>query len=218
MFPELSTSPLGIAALVLGAIGALLTVAGLRALLNAHPLSFAIRTLAGVCLLSLGALAAAIAVGTQGYRALTHEEVAARIEVRPAGPQRFDATFRFADGREARFELAGDEIYVDAHILKWTPLANVLGLHTVYDLDRVGGRYRAIEQEKSAPRTLYPLAQARPLDLFALRRRYAFLAPLLDAEYGSATFVPVTRPAELELRISATGLLIREATAPAPPR
>ena len=218
MFPELSTSPLGIAALVLGAIGALLTVAGLRALLNAHPLSFAIRTLAGVCLLSLGALAAAIAVGTQGYRALTHEEVAARIEVRPAGPQRFDATFRFADGREARFELAGDEIYVDAHILKWTPLANVLGLHTVYDLDRVGGRYRAIEQEKSAPRTLYPLAQARPLDLFALRQRYAFLAPLLDAEYGSATFVPVTRPAELELRISATGLLIREATAPAPPR
>ena len=36
------------------------------------------------------------------------------------------------------------------------------------------------------------------------------LAPLLDAEYGSASFVPVTRSIDLELRISTTGLLIRE--------
>jgi len=49
------------------------------------------------------------------------------------------------------------------------------------------------------------------VDLFGLRQRYEFLAPLLDAEYGSATFVPVTRPAELELRVSTSGLLIREA-------
>jgi hypothetical protein len=34
---------------------------------------------------------------------------------------------------------------------------------------------------------------------------------LLDAEYGSATFIPVTGSAELELRVSTTGLLIREA-------
>jgi hypothetical protein len=50
--------------------------------------------------------------------------------------------------------------------------------------------------------------------LFGLRRRYEFLAPLLDAEYGSATFVPVTQPVELELRVSTTGLLIRDAKRP----
>ena len=53
------------------------------------------------------------------------------------------------------------------------------------------------------------------MDLYGLRRRYEFLSPLLDAEYGSATFVPVTRPAEFELRVSTTGLLIREVTPPA---
>ena len=51
------------------------------------------------------------------------------------------------------------------------------------------------------------------MDLFSLRRRYTFLAPLLDAEYGSAAFVPVAEPAELELRVSATGLLIRQTDA-----
>jgi hypothetical protein len=43
-----------------------------------------------------------------------------------------------------------------------------------------------------------------------LRRRYILLAPLLDAEYGSASYVVVSRPAEIELRVSTTGLLMRE--------
>ena len=200
--------------MALGALGAILVVAGVVALMRARPLRFALRTLSGLLLLSLGALAGTVAIGTQGYRALTREDLAARLTVRPAGPQRFVATVRFPDGREATFDLAGDEIYVDAHILKWKPLANVLGLHTAYELDRVAGRYQSIEQERSALRTVHSLAQDKPLDLFRLRQRYAFLGTLLDAEYGSATFVSVTRPAELELRVSTSGLLLRDASAP----
>ena len=126
------------------------------------------------------------------------------------GPQRFVATFRFTDGREATYELAGDEFYVDAHILKWHPYANIIGLHTAYEIDRVAGRYRAIKDEREAMRTVHALARDKPVDLYSLVRRYTFLAPLLDAEYGSATFVPVTRAAQLELRVSTTGLLMRE--------
>ena len=48
------------------------------------------------------------------------------------------------------------------------------------------------------------------MDLVGLRGRYAFLAPLLDVEYGSGTFAPVRRRAEFEVRVSTTGLLIRE--------
>jgi hypothetical protein len=137
--------------------------------------------------------------------------VAAHIVVKPTGKQRFMATFRFPDGREATYELAGDEIYVDAHILKWHPYANLIGLHTAYEIDRVAGRYHAVKDEREAMRTVHALARDKPVDLYALGRRYTFLAPVLDAEYGSATFVPVTRAAELELRVSTTGLLMREA-------
>lgn len=208
---NLVTSPFFLAGTAFGLLGVILTLAGIVALLQLRPLRFTIRTLAGLIFLALGALAGTIALGIQGYQALTRENIAARISVRTAGPQRFEAAFHFPDGREAAFALAGDEIYIDAHILKWKPLANVLGLHTAYELDRVAGRYHAIEQERSAARTIYSLGQEKPVDIFVLRQRYAFLAPLLDAEYGSATFVPVTRPAELELRVSTTGLLIREA-------
>ena len=205
--------PFVIAACAFGLLGILLVLSGLAALLRLRPMRFAFRTVFGLLLLSLGALAGGIGVGMRGYRALTREDVAARVAVRPLGAQRFEATFRVPDRPEMTFELAGDQIYVDAHILKWTPMANVLGLHTAYELDRVAGRYDDIAQERSAERTIFPLAEDKAVNLFGLRRRYAALAPLLDAEYGSGTFVPVKRRAEFEVRISTTGLLIREVRA-----
>ena len=132
-----------------------------------------------------------------------------RDQDEPTGYRTFRAHFRFPDGREASFELAGDDLYVDAHILKWKPLVNILGMHTYYELDRVAGRYADIADERTKARTIFPLAHEKPLNMFSLRQRFRFLEPLVDAEYGSASFVTADRPAELELRISTTGLLIR---------
>ena len=211
MPPDLTSAPLFPLAVLFGVLGAVLVIAAIVSFIKLRLPQSGYRMAAGLLLLTLGTLAGTISVGMMGYRALTREEVAAHIVVKPVGPQRFLATFRFADGREATYELAGDEIYVDAHILKWNPYANMIGLHTAYEIDRVAGRYRAIKDEREAMRTVHALARDKPVDLYALRRRHAFLAPAFDAEYGSATFVPVTRPAELELRVSTTGLLMREA-------
>ena len=206
-----TVSPLAIAAVVLAVPGALLMLAGLVALRRRRPFRFVLRTLLGLLLLVTGGLLGAISIGLNGYRALTREEVAARVIVQPLNePQRFSATFHITGRPEAiHYELAGDALYVDAHVLKWQPAANMIGLHTAYELDRVAGRYDDIERERAAVRTVYSLAPERRIDLFGLRQRYAFLSPLLDAEYGSGTFVRVTEPAELEVRVSTTGLLIR---------
>lgn len=213
MFEQLTNSPYFLSAVTLVVIGLLLSFTGFVALLRARVGSFTIQTLLGLLLLAIGSLAGMIAFGIQGYQTLTREEVVAHISVSPVAPQRFAASFRFPDGRVANFMIAGDEIYVDAHILKWQPLANLFGLHTAYELDRVGGRYRNIEQEREAERTIHSLSQDKPVNLFALRQRHTFFAILLDAKYGSATFVPVTQSAELELKISTTGLIMRDVSA-----
>jgi hypothetical protein len=164
----------------------------------------------GALLLSLAALAGTLSVSTQGYRALTLEEVAATITTVPTGPQAFQAYVEFPDGREATFHVAGDQLLVDAHILKWHPLANLLGVHTQYELDRLTGRYQDIQDERTAPRTVHSLKADKPADLFHLARRYSLLALLVDTEYGSATYIRVDRPARFEIRVSTTGLLVRE--------
>jgi hypothetical protein len=200
---------LSIAAILLALVGLSLILAGLRSLWRARLWGFTSRTLIGLLLLATGLLAGAIAVGVQGYQALTHEEHVARIIINPVANQRFEARFIFADSREQTYQIGGDEIYVDARILKWTPYANLLGLHTMYELDRVAGRYRSIEQERAETRTVYSVGTTQAVDLFALRKRFSALAPLFDAEYGSATFVPAAQATELDLFVSTSGLLMR---------
>ena len=190
-------------------VGVIVVVAGVFALLRARPLRFVSRTLLGALLLCAGALALAVSFGIQGYRALIDEQPAGRVFVKKTAPQRFSARFVFPDGREATYDIAGDEIQVDAHILKWKPIANLIGLRTVYELDRIGGRYRSVEQERSAARSVHPLAPTRVVDLFDLRQRYVFLAPLLDAEYGSASYVPVDADVELQVSVAPSGVVLR---------
>jgi len=151
-----------------------------------------------------------IVIATEGYRALTHETTAAIVKTEPLGAKEFAAHFRFPDGRQASYRLSGDALYVDAHILKWKPLVNMLGLHTAYELDRVAGRYMEIKEEREGIRTVFLLSRDKPVNMFTLRQRYSLLRPLLDAEYGSASFINSDKPAQFEIRVSTTGLLIRE--------
>ena len=164
--------------------------------------------------LSLSALGATLGASTQGYRALTGEEVAVTVTTVPTGPHAFQAFVEFADGRDTTLSVQGDQVMVDAHILKWRYVGNLLGLRTQYELDRLTGRYIDIEDERQLERTVHSLNTDKSVDLFELVNRYTFLALLVDAEYGSATYVDVQEPARFQVTVSTTGLLVREIDLP----
>lgn len=206
----LATPPLALFGAVFAGVGGILLITALLALKRRRPFRFILRALLGLLFVTLGLLAGTVGLGMQGYRALTREELAARIVVQPLGDRLFSATVHIPGRPQSSYyELAGDALYVDAHILKWHPSANIIGLHTAYELDRIAGRYDDIERERSATRTVHTLTPERRVNLFGWRTRYAFLAPILDAEYGSGTFVRVQGPAEFQVLVSTTGLLIR---------
>ncbi len=202
-------SPAAIGAAVLLLIGVLLVIAGATALFKGRPLRCTLRTLSGLVLALISVLLGTVSIGTYGYKALTSDELVAKIEIRPSGKQSFDARLVYPDGRADIFTLSGDEIYIDARVLKWQPLATLFGLRTMYELDRVAGRYRSVEDERNNPRTIYPLGAAKPFDLFTLRRGAASLSRFVDAEYGSAAFVAADKAANLELSVTASGLILR---------
>lgn len=197
----------------LALLALLLILGSAAAWRNRRRVSSLVGYLAAALLLTLSMLCGAITVGIRGYRALTHEAVAATITTEPivGTPQRFRATVTLPDGRLHMYELAGDALYVDAHVLKWRPIGNLLGLETVYELDRIGGRYQSLGDEQTRERTIYSLAASKPFDAFDLARRYWVLRPFVDAQYGSATFIGATAPGgrTYEVRVSTTGLLVR---------
>ena len=163
-----------------------------------------------VLMLTLSLLFGTISISIQGYNALTREELAATVEIFPVSKQIFMARITFTDSSEKQFKLEGDEFYIDAHILKWKSLANLLGLHTFYELDRIAGRYTDIEDETNKNRTVYSVAKDKPIDAFDLRLKYPFLSFLVDAEYGSASFITTNAHKNLKIMVSTTGLLIRD--------
>lgn len=194
---------LGLAALATLAVA----VAAFR---GRRPVAGSVALLGGCLWLACATTLGLLAAGLAGYRAFTTEDLAARVLVDPTGPARFTAEFHFPDGRVATYDLAGDQLYVDARILKWHGLGTLLGLHTLYELDRVGGRYLALDDERAKPRTLYALGAPKPYDLFRWARARTLLAPFVDAEYGSATFLEVRAPAVFEVRVTTSGLVVRE--------
>jgi len=203
--PSLAT----LVALILATVAVILLFVAIAALVRRQFFRSGTSLVVGLMLLAAALIVGSVSIGTQGYRSFAREEVAATVTTRPLGEGRFEAMFVLPQGQEVRYELAGDELYVDAHILKWKPLANFFGLHTGYELDRVAGRYHALTDEQKKPRTVYTLAKDKPVDMFTLRSRYPFLGFLVDAQYGSATFVPAAEPQVFEVRVSTSGLLIR---------
>jgi hypothetical protein len=199
--------------LVTALIGALLVALAVWAGKRRRLLHSLVSVLSALLCLALAGLFAAVTIGIHGYRALTAEEVAAVVQTEPVGPQHFRATVTMPDGRVGQFEILGDALYVDARILKWRPIVNILGLQTAYELDRVGGRYNAVPDERHRPHTVFPLGQDHMVNVFGFVHRHpVVLAPLVDATYGSGTFITVARPSKYEVRVSTTGLLIRAVT------
>jgi len=195
-----------------GVLGLLFLLAGVASARRRRFARLSLHIVLALACLACGALFLTLQLSLQGYRALTREDLAATIQAEPVGPSQFRVTIYLANGQTDNYWLAGDEVYVDAHILKWKPWANLFGLHTAYELDRLAGRYHRIEDEQMRPRTVYQLATDRLIDVFALRRRYGWLESVVDAEYGSAAFFPARDRITIELRVSTTGLLVRPVT------
>ena len=168
----------------------------------AHGAASLIFLLAAVC---------AVLVGTnlRSYQRLAYEQPAGELQLTKTGDRQFDAVLSYPDGQRDSFLLRGDEWQVDARVLKWHAFANLLGFDAAYRLQRIGGRYSRVEEERTLPRTVYDLHAPGGIDPWELVHRYRSWVPWLDALYGSATFLPMADGALYEITVSQSGLVAR---------
>jgi hypothetical protein len=200
----------------IGALGVLLALplelAALRRLRRLRLVSGTMFLLTGGVVLLLAVVVALVAANLHTYARLTHEQEAARLSSRQLGERRFVVSLQPPDAAPRHFELRGEEWQIDARVLKWRPMGTLLGFDTVYRLERLSGRYAALADERSSPRTVYALAaDDDTLDVWSLVRRHHRYVPFVDALYGSAVYVPLAEGAEYIVTVSASGLIARPA-------
>jgi hypothetical protein len=165
--------------------------------------------LSGAFVLAVAAAMALIAMNLYTYARLTHEQEAARVSIRQLGQRQYAVTVQQKAAPPRHFELRGDEWQIDARVLKWRAMGNLLGFDTVYRLERLSGRYGDIPSERAGPRTVHTLADEPGVDFWTVLRRYHDYVPLADALYGSAAYVPMAEGAEYMVTVSASGLVVR---------
>ena len=192
-------------------LGVPFLVAALRRLRRFRLLGATLHLLIGSFLILGLALVGLVAANLFSYARFAHEQEAARVTSRQLGERHFAVTLQTNNAPARHFELRGDEWQIDARVLKWRPMGNLLGLDTLYRLERLSGRYGDAAAERAAQRTVYDLAEAPGLDIWLLIRRYQRYLPLADALYGSAAFVPMAEGAEYTVIVLTSGLAVRPA-------
>ena len=192
-----------------GIVALLLAAAAVRRLRAWQLRSGAVYLFGAALVAALGVGGAMLAASLHTYARLTHEQEAARAVLRALGPQRYELLLVRTGEPAQRFELRGDEWQIDARVLKWRGLGNLLGFDTAYRFERLSGRYADNEQERKAARSVHALAPQGVVDFWQLLKKTHGTLPLADALYGSAAYVPMADGAQYVVSVSTTGLLIR---------
>jgi len=190
-------------------LGLLFLIAALRRLRRRRLLGGMAHGAAALILFLAAACAGLLGANLHTYQRLSFEQPAGELQLAQVGTKEFNATLTYPDGERANFALRGDEWQVDARVLKWHSFANLLGFDAAYRLERIGGRYTSVEDERALPRTVYELNTPGRIDPWELAHRYHSWVPWIDALYGNATYVPMADGALYEIKVSQSGLISR---------
>ncbi len=108
------------------------------------------------------------------------------------------------------YSLYGDEWQLDTRIIKWKSWANVIGLDSYYQLERLSGRYANIEQAIDSPPSAHQLTgEQKGLSIWKLKNLMKSNMPFLDAYFGQSIFVPMRDGAKFRVSLSQGGLVVR---------
>lgn len=143
------------------------------------------------------------------YKRLTSEQPVAQAGIQQTGIRQFKVTISDVGGSQEIYEINGDEWQLDVRIIKWTGIANLAGLDTVYRMERLSGRFADIHQEKQAPKSVYSLSDSGGIDIWSLTKGKEDWMPWIDTVYGSAVYLPLADGASFEISLAQSGLLAR---------
>ena len=197
-----------LAPLVLIAFSLLFVLLGAWVLLRQKWVLQWLKGTAGLLLVVLAIYMSVFALNLYGYKEYAQEVSVATVSFRESGDQSFIATVTRTDGSAEDFRLKGDQWQLDARVIKWKMPFSLLGLKPGYQLDRIQGRYYALEDERSRERTVYSLHRDPVgLDVWLLAKEGWSL--IIDARYGSAAYLPMADGALFEVNVGPTGLVVR---------
>lgn len=184
---------------------------GIRRLTRGRFLGGSAGFLIGASLIALGIATVGASANLYTYKRLTGEQIVGTLVFERYAPQEYVATLNRADDLSLNFSIHGDECQLDARILKWKGVGTLLGLDTLYRLEKISGRFHSPADERGKARSLYTLSENPGIEFWGLVNRFNQWIPWVDAVYGNAVYVPMADDAEFTVSVTTSGLIARPA-------
>ena len=159
----------------------------------------------------LAAFLGAASLDLLDYKRFLHDKPILTISFDLVDEQLYQATvLNIEQGDEMRFEIHGEQWQVDARVIRWRGILAALGVDPAYQLGRISGRYYSLEDERRKPRSVHALyEEGMGVNMFQWIQENGQLFPLIDASYGSATYLPMDSGAIYEVALSRSGLVAK---------
>ncbi len=152
----------------------------------------------------------------QSYTAFTHRALVAEVYCTPVPGEKDEMTLWLVTfesppvGYLSQYRLGGHQWAIEGHILKWEEWLNFLGLHTMYKLSRVRGRYLRAEDERSKPATAYSLTMDEEDPRWRWLYEYGARLPFVTAVYGNTVFTFPSETKTFRIYTTTSGFMIEE--------
>lgn len=198
---------------VLFALAAVLGVLGLLFFLRPRWFLAWLKGTAALALLAAAFLLAGMAMDLRAYRDIADLQTVATLAIAREGPQQWRVELTRQDEEPRVYSLRGDQWQLEMRVLGFSGPLRWLGLEPAYRLERLTGRYLTLEQERSAERSVHGLSGEGGLDVWALDRQWGL--PFVEAQFGSATFMPLREGAVYQVRLGNSGTIAVPVNEPA---
>lgn len=167
-----------------------------------------LRGVFGVGFLLLAMVIGGFALTLHNYLHIADDVAVAQLSMKQLAPQHFEITLTPAAGNARKLDLNGDLWEVDARVVRWKLPAQLAGFPPLYQLERIGGRYRDIVQEREARRSVQALNEEALFDVWTLKHRFPRILPFVDADYGSGAYLPMVDGGRFDLFLNTRGGLV----------
>lgn len=158
---------------------------------------------AGFVSLLLTILFVLVTVDLLGYLKAHNEKPLATLTFTEISKQSYDVELVQPNSTKNLFRVNGDQWQLDVRLIQ-SPLFAYDGLPS-YKLDRLSGRYLSLEQERTEKRTVHGLNESLAVDFWEYLNGLKVLG-LLDAQYGSASFMPMVDGGIYQVVLTETGI------------
>ena len=157
-----------------------------------------------------------LAAFIQSYRNFTKEELVAEVRCVPlqedeTAALHFELTPVLAGQRltPSAFLLNGDQWALEGDILKWDNWLNFAGIHTMYKITRVRGRYVNYEDEINRKPTVYSLVEREDDPRWRWLYKYGHRLRFVDAVYGNTVYTYPSPENVFEVYVSTSGFTVK---------